>query len=330
MIRSSMRKSVQSCAVCLMLWSPVMAGDAIDLRPDWKPGQATYVEFVWDNNDVNKGTDHPEEGQRVHSVMTFGVMHTVEHVDPAAGARIKITLDRLALAVEHDDVRLSCDTDLPAVARSIGAFGKKLERLIGRSFYFIVSPTGRIDEVHGADELVELAEPADDDPYGADASIIAACLSATAQAEVWRGFYGAFAFSEVKLGDTWIRRTAVEAPIEVRYTLEDLESTPDGDHAVIAHLGHWDRETEWRDKGVVRMQSGPYDSSGHTVIDLAGGRIALSEEKVVQEIRVQRIGQDGDVDWWVNSTNSAKHTITVQSLEERQTARRSADRRGGS
>ncbi|UCE60684.1 MAG: hypothetical protein JSU63_02825 [Phycisphaerales bacterium] len=81
------------------------------------------------------------------------------------------------------------------------------------------------------------------------------------------------------------------------------------------------------------IQSGPYEASGRTIIDVDAGRVISSQETVVKKVRAKREDESGDVVWWNIATSSAEHTLVVLSEGERKTAkekrRAGADKRTG-
>ena len=91
--------TVFATVTCLAFSSLALAEDLVNLTPQWTPGAATYVEFTWDNDDLNKGRDYPPEGQREHSRVTYGFLHTVECVTSSGEARITLAIGIMGVAL---------------------------------------------------------------------------------------------------------------------------------------------------------------------------------------------------------------------------------------
>ena len=318
---SCTRRNVMVCiAACLAAGSSARAGESIDLRPHWTPGATAYIEFTWDNDDTHKGTGFPPEGQHRHVIVTYGFLHKVEDVTPAGDAKISLAIDRAAISIEGEGPEVSFDTDAPEHAKIITAYGKKLQALIGQSITMTVRHDGRVDVIEGTEQLVRQALPDESDPYEYDLAIAAFCLAFKAQTTLWRQYYGYFAFSSVSPGDTWTRRIDNNDPLDVHYTLDQVDETPEGTRAVVTHAGHMDKAADWQNAGPVLMQSGPYNASGRTVIDVDAGRVVSGRETVVQEVSTK--GQDSSGrPLWHTTTNSAKHTLIVLTEAQRKASK---------
>ena len=279
-----------------------------------------YIEFTWDNDDVNKGTGYPSEGQRCHVIVTYGFLHKVQDVTPAGDAGISLRIDRAAISIEAEGAELSFDTDAPEQAKGITAYGRKLQALIGQSITMTVRHDGRVDDVKGIEHLVRNALPDDNDPNANDLAAAAFCLTARGQTGIWQQYYGYFAFGSVKPGDTWTRRVDDDGPLDVVYTLDRVDENPGGTRAVVIHAAHLDKAADWQSAGDVLLQSGPYDASGYTVIDVDAGCVVTGRETVIQEVRTK--GQDSSGQpFWHTATDSAKHTLTVLTEAQRKASK---------
>jgi hypothetical protein len=302
--------------------APAHADEKIYLRPVWAPGETTYVEFTWDNRDVETGTNHPPGGRHVHSRQIYGYLHQLQWVEPPFSVRIKLTIDRAAAYVAADGIEYYLDTDRPGNAKNFGPYGRKMLALIGRSFSITISGSGRVRSFHGLDELSELGAFDEEDPQRHDLWPMWAALNDSYQRTMWNQFYGAFAFDSVQVGDTWSRRVQDDSQLDVQYELESIDQPATGRRARILHTSHKDLPANWREEDEMLFQHGPYDAIGQTVIDLDTSRIISSEEEVKHTLRARVEDASGTTTWWTALTDSATHTVIVMTKAEREALKR--------
>jgi hypothetical protein len=319
---------VFATVACHAFSSFAQAEDLVNLTPEWTQGTTFYVEFTWDNDDLNKGRDYPLEGQREYGRVTYGFLHTVERVTSSGEACITLAIDRAAIRLKRGNLELFYDTDAPQRVEGLEVYGKKLEALIGKLFTITVAADGRVLPVCLPEDFALQAAPGDDMPHGEDVVPMFTSLLPVVMQSYWGQFYGAFAFKGVRVGDSWSRvigDSSPISPVDVTWKLEQLQRTPSGRRAIVTHSGHVDEPAEWKDMNGVRMKSGPYDASGQTIIDVDSGRIVSSQEQVKARVRARneepRKDRPDQDPWWIDAVSTARHAIIVQTEEERNAGR---------
>ena len=78
----------------------------------------------------------------------------------------------------------------------------------------------------------------------------------------------------------------------------------------------------------LQIKSGPYESSGQTVLDIEKGWVVSSDEHVTSRLRTRYqppdASESGETAGLYDATSNAQHTIVVKTQEQRETDRKAA------
>ena len=174
----------------------------IDLRPQWKAGDAFYIE--WDLSTKYKWSEDGTANtwaQSAHDIAGF--ILRVEEVRPDDTTKISIIYDRVASAFQggdNPDDEYSWDSDLDP-PDSPSKFRPILQPMMDCTLIVVVDGRGKITSFDGVEELRRKVEQADPDP-----EIFAwfkTYFTVDSKRAGWDDWFGKYAYEPVERGDEW-------------------------------------------------------------------------------------------------------------------------------
>lgn len=190
-------------SVPLFTFSAVIADDTVALFPKWVKGHTTYVEWQMDSRFVWTPDEDPGHRSITKRFLVLGLLHEVESLFPNGGARVRLTVERLAFAEDDQEERIWYDTDVGGGEDRSSPFVETFHSLLGQSVMIEFDDTGRVTALTGLDALAQMVESRPDEHGHIGAATY--WLEEQCFRFLWAQFYSRYAFKEVRVGDTWSR-----------------------------------------------------------------------------------------------------------------------------
>lgn len=189
-------------AAISMACTSVAAADSAALKPKWKTGHTTYVEWQFEGKFVYASAAG-EETRGATMRETVGVLCKVVERLPEGGARLVVTFDRLAISDDVPDGRMTCDSDTEDLSASDYPFCSVMHSVLGKSYTVELDGEGNVTRVQGLTDILEAVRRKSNDKHALQYAT--AELDGQTHETLWNTFHALYAFRNVEVGDTWTR-----------------------------------------------------------------------------------------------------------------------------
>jgi hypothetical protein len=308
------RLSVALICLLILCSSSVRAADTIDLKLRPVKGQSLKLQATVNQkvtNTVNGGAE-----QTMTQVIGLGYTFATLDVAPDGTATVKVTYDTVSFKQQSQLSTVEYDSANPP-AGPIPPLVRGFAALAGQTFTMKVTPTGKITEVLGLDEMIDAILKKLDTPDAANRDVVEKSIrrefGPEALKENMESMLANYPDKPVAVGESWNKKLSITKGFRMEmdntFTLKSvtadtvtldakgkLGSSPDATPIDMGPRGklsynlngeqngtlQLDRATGW-----VKSAEMTQKVTGEMVIDAGGGRVAKTPMRIESTVKLE-------------------------------------------